>query len=54
MTVADRLPHCDDVRYKVFSLKLEGPEVGADTPKAHLHLIGDENAPCLADVPVEY
>lgn len=50
MTVANRLSHGDNVRHKVLSLKLESPEVGADTPKAHLDFISDENTPCLVDM----
>lgn len=53
MAVADRLPHGDDVGRKVLPLKLEGPEVGADTAEAHLDFIGDENATCFMDMSVE-
>lgn len=51
--VADGLSHGDDVWHKVFSLKLEGPEVRSDAAKAHLNLIGNKNASRFADVPVE-
>lgn len=50
MAVSHRLPHGDDVRDEVVSLKLEGPEMAADTPEAHLDLIGDDDAPGPADV----
>lgn len=50
MAVCDRLPHGDDVGDEVVSLKLEGPEMAADTAEAHLDLIGDDHAPGPADV----
>lgn len=50
MAVSDGLPHGDDVGDKVVSLKLEGPEMAADTPEAHLDLIGDDDAPGPAHV----
>lgn len=53
MAVAYRLSHGDNVGDKIFSLKLERPEVGADTPKAHLDFISNEDAPGLADVPAD-
>ncbi|TNN83942.1 hypothetical protein EYF80_005813 [Liparis tanakae] len=49
-------PRCwtlPDIGHKVLPLKLEGPEVGANTAKAHLDFISNENASCLADMPVE-
>ena len=53
MAVANGLPHRNNVGHKVVSLKLEGPKVRADAPKTHLHLISNEDAPCLMDMPVE-
>lgn len=50
MAVSDRLPHRDDVGDEVVSLKLEGPEMAADPPEAHLDLVGDDDAPGPADV----
>ena len=53
VAVADGLPHGDDVGHVVLPLKLEGPEVGADAPEAHLDLVGDDEAPRLTDVSVK-
>lgn len=50
MTVSHRLPHGDDVGDEVVSLKLEAPEMAADTPEAHLDLVGDDDPPGPADV----
>lgn len=50
MAVTDGLPHGDDVGDEVGSLELEGPEMAANTPEAHLNLIGDDDAPGPADV----
>lgn len=52
VTVPDGLPHGDDVGHEVLSLKLEGPEVGANATETHLDLISYENAPCFMDMSV--
>lgn len=51
VAVTDGLPHGDDVGDEVGSLELEGPEMAANAPEAHLDLIGDDHAPGPADVP---
>lgn len=50
MAVSDGLPHGDDVGDEVVALKLEGPEMAADTAEAHLDLIDDDQAPGTAHV----
>lgn len=52
VTIANRLAHGDDVRDKVFSLQLEGPEVLAYSAKAHLNLVCDKEPSSPVDVPV--
>lgn len=44
MSVANGLPHGDDVGDEVRPLQLEGPEMAADAAEAHLDLIGDDDA----------
>lgn len=50
VAVSHRLPHGDDVGDEVVSLQLEGPEMAAHTPEAHLDLVGDDDAPGSTDV----
>lgn len=52
VAIADGLAHGDDVRDKVFSLQLEGPEVLAHSAKAHLNLVCDKDPSSPVDVPV--
>lgn len=52
MAIANGLAHGDDVRNKVFSLELEGPEVLAYSAKANLDLICNKDPSGLVDVPV--
>lgn len=52
VAIANGLAHGDNVRDEVFPLQLEGPEVLADSAKAHLNLVCNKDPSSLADVPV--
>lgn len=53
MSVPNRFAHSDNVRYKVFPLQLEGPEISAYPSKANLNLISNKDAPSLSHMSVE-
>lgn len=53
MAVPNRFAHSDNIRYKVFPLQLESPEMGAYPSKADLNLISNEDAPSLSNMSVE-
>src|ERR1700752_2587686 len=50
MSIADWFAHRHNIGYD--SLRLESPEVRADSPKTNLHFIGDANAARVAYVTI--
>src|SRR5258708_32349290 len=50
MTIPNWLAHRHDIGYNI--LGLEAPEVRTDPPKAHLHFVGNADAPRIAHMAV--